>query len=462
MRYLENDRVKVGIDLRVGGAVTFLTDRDNGGENMINSFDWGRQIQLSFYSGPKPYIGPNGEQPVPHWAALGWNPIQSGDAGGNGSKVTHFAHEGHNAMRVRCLPMQWPLTSGVAGDCEFDCLYTLEGNVLTLRATIFVNRPDTTQYEACLQEMPALYTNGAWYKYVAYIGDKPFQNEPITVLVDRQDGRGWPCREFAATERWSALLDDHGKGIGVYQPDALTMRGGFHGGDACKGHGSATSNQTGYIGPTARQILDHNITWGYETAFVLGTVEEIREYARRRESRRGAPAWTFTDSRHGWFYGGGARDTGWPIRGGLEITHPAGGKLIGPETFLPVTADSILEIEAAFDAAAAPGAPDAAPDAPHDDATVTVVVQPFGPSDMTDWLAWSTAEHSMEAERLARANTFPTAPAHNIPLTVRRDGTSRVHRVGLGEVAKDYTAVKQLSLTFNTPGAARVKRIELK
>ena len=27
---------------------------------MINSHDWGRQIQLSYYSGPAPYVGPNG------------------------------------------------------------------------------------------------------------------------------------------------------------------------------------------------------------------------------------------------------------------------------------------------------------------------------------------------------------------------------------------------------------------
>ncbi|MDR2680871.1 MAG: hypothetical protein LBC47_08705, partial [Tannerella sp.] len=78
MRYLENDRIKLGIDLSIGGAVTYLSDRDNGGKNMINSADWGRQIQMSFYSGPWPYIGPNGEKPTDNWAGLGWNPIQSG------------------------------------------------------------------------------------------------------------------------------------------------------------------------------------------------------------------------------------------------------------------------------------------------------------------------------------------------------------------------------------------------
>jgi hypothetical protein len=122
MEYIENDRIRLGINLSIGGAVTYLSDKLNGGQNMINSFDWGRQIQMSYYSGPWPYIGPNGEQPAENWATLGWNPIQSGDAGGNQSKVTAFERRGDNALFVRCIPMQWPHTKGVAGDCEFECL----------------------------------------------------------------------------------------------------------------------------------------------------------------------------------------------------------------------------------------------------------------------------------------------------------------------------------------------------
>ncbi|MBP5621744.1 MAG: hypothetical protein J6X44_06995, partial [Thermoguttaceae bacterium] len=90
MRYIENNRVKLGLDLSLGGAVTYLEDKLNHSGNMINSFDWGRQIQLSYYSGPTPYVGPNGEQPSPSWAGLGWNPIQSGDCGGFRSQVLDF------------------------------------------------------------------------------------------------------------------------------------------------------------------------------------------------------------------------------------------------------------------------------------------------------------------------------------------------------------------------------------
>ena len=42
LRFLENDRVKLGLDLSLGGAVTYLEDKANKSGNMINSFDWGR------------------------------------------------------------------------------------------------------------------------------------------------------------------------------------------------------------------------------------------------------------------------------------------------------------------------------------------------------------------------------------------------------------------------------------
>ncbi|MBQ3821418.1 MAG: hypothetical protein II807_00020, partial [Thermoguttaceae bacterium] len=105
MRYLENGRVKLGLDLSLGGAVTYLEDKANKSGNMINSYDWGRQIQLSYYSGPSPYIGPNGEKPLERWAGLGWNPIQAGDCGGHRSYVLEFKRVSDTEAFLRARPM---------------------------------------------------------------------------------------------------------------------------------------------------------------------------------------------------------------------------------------------------------------------------------------------------------------------------------------------------------------------
>lgn len=215
MRYLENGRIKIGINLDLGGAVTYLSDMANGGKNMINSYDWGRQIQQSYYSGPWPYVGPNGERPSDEWAGLGWNPIQSGDAGGHRSSVLSFDKIDKNSMLVRSIPMQWPHKTGVAGECVFETLYTLDSNVVRMKATITNARSDKAQYPACPQEMPAVYTNGSWYKLVTYLGDKPFQGKSVTTLVDKNNLRGWPWIHFYTPENWVALVDKNGLGDGL-------------------------------------------------------------------------------------------------------------------------------------------------------------------------------------------------------------------------------------------------------
>ena len=85
MSWLENADLKLGIDLERGGAITFLATQPNG-TNVINNFDLGRQVQLSFFSGPVPFEA-DGQKPSAHWQHIGWNPIQSGDDFNNRSRV---------------------------------------------------------------------------------------------------------------------------------------------------------------------------------------------------------------------------------------------------------------------------------------------------------------------------------------------------------------------------------------
>jgi hypothetical protein len=448
MCYLENDRVRVGIDLSIGGAVTYLSDKKNGGENMINSADWGRQIQLSYYSGPIPFIGPNGEKPTERWAGLGWNPIQSGDVGGNRSKAIAFSYPEKHSMLVRCIPMQWP-HSGVPGDCEFQCLYTLKDNVLQLKATITNHRTDKTQYDARQQEMPALYTNGAWYKLVSYLGGNPFENEPVTVIVDKNDGKGWPWVNFCTPEHWSALIDEHGMGIGVYQPDAVRVTAGFHGGDANKGHGGAKSGQTGYIAPLTRQILDHNIAWTYETFFILGTIDEVRNFAKQAERGKDSPVWEFHETRNGWFYEGGAKDFGLPTTDSLDITFPENGKLTGPDTYWKAGEKQILEIEGAFTTEE------------QKEMALIAEIQPYAPADFTDWLGWSEGVHDVAKEKAQKAEKYPSVPSLKVEIPVLGDGTERVYRVNLSTVSGYKGAIKNLSFRFTKSGKAKIKQIRI-
>lgn len=448
MRYLENDRIKLGIDLNLGGAVTFLSDQANGGQNMVNSFDWGRQIQMSFYSGPWPYIGPNGEQPRPEWAGLGWNPIQSGDAGGNRAKVIAFETRGDNAFFVRSIPMQWPHETGVPGDCEFECLYTLEGNVITMEATIVNKRTDTTQYTAITQEMPAVYTNGPWYQVVTYLGDKPFSGEPTTTVIDKGVNRGWPWVHFYTPENWVALLDKNGYGIGVYQPEVMVFNAGFHPHADEMGAGGEKDNPTGHIAPIGRQILDHNIRWSYTTSLVLGTLDDIRGYAKANWDAASQPEWRFENSRHHWHYEGTARDSGFPILGGLDMQFGPGASLVGPVTFWEASNAPFLEISGAFAS-------------PSGELEITVDIQPVSPSDFTDWLNWTEGEHDVQAERQQKAAEFPTRPALSVRQSIPADGEHRTYRIRLADADAYSGAMKNLKISFASAGTAKITEIGL-
>jgi hypothetical protein len=91
MTFLDNGEVRIGMDLSLGGAVTFVSSREHPG-NIINRADLGRQIQMSHYSGPKPFELP-GKKPHPNWVGIGWNPIQSGDCYLNPSKVLEHRND---------------------------------------------------------------------------------------------------------------------------------------------------------------------------------------------------------------------------------------------------------------------------------------------------------------------------------------------------------------------------------
>ena len=52
--FIENEYICIGANLSLGGALTYLAEK--GKKNLINSYDWGRQVQMSFYNHPIPYI----------------------------------------------------------------------------------------------------------------------------------------------------------------------------------------------------------------------------------------------------------------------------------------------------------------------------------------------------------------------------------------------------------------------
>jgi hypothetical protein len=336
MSWLENDQIKVGVDLKMGGSITSLTGKPDGRE-LINNYDHGRQVQMSFYSGPVPFI-PNGVQPHPSWRALGWNPVQSGDWAGHPSRIVEHRNSG-GEIYTRLVPMQWPL-EGVEGECEFESWIRLEAHSVHVRCKLTNNRADRVFYPARHQELPAVYTSGEFRKVMTYSGDRPFSGAPLSEWVDP----GPPWKTFCASERWAALVDSKNWGLGVWQPATTYWKQGEVPGEASKR--STLDNATGYLAPVGLEHLDHNISYEYECRLIPGPVQEIRSLVSGWERGRELPQYRFEKGRMGWTLRGGV-DGGTPLPGIWRVQAQATTVFLeGPATFWRSEAAGTLKVSA--------------------------------------------------------------------------------------------------------------------
>jgi len=350
MSYIDNGIMRLGIDLDLGGAITYLADSKEK-INIVNNFDWGRQIQMSFYSGPIPYT-PNEKQPHSNWVGLGWNPIQSGDHFNNRSKIIDY-HKDVNRLYVKCIPMHWPLNNEPA-HCTFESWIKLKDNTAQIRCRINNHRRDKTQYQARDVEQPAIYTNGPYHRLITYTGNRPFTFDDLT-----QIDHTWPADDvrkksllvwenWIATENWTALVRDDNWGLGVWSPGIFDYTGGFSGNAKARGRGGSKNPQTGYMSPLGIEILDHNIQYEYSYVLILGTVDEIRQYVYDNEKSQLLPDYQFNDDRQHWYYKN-CNDAGWPINGNLLIPLEKNDpQLISPLMFFQAKDMPKLYIRAAY------------------------------------------------------------------------------------------------------------------
>jgi|SaaInlStandDraft_1057018.scaffolds.fasta_scaffold37654_3 hypothetical protein len=339
MSYLENDHIKVGVDLNHGGAIVFLSHAD--GLNMINNYDLGRQVQLSFFSGPVPF-SVEGQEPAEHWKHIGWNPIQTGDDFKNPSQILVHNNDG-KIIYVRCRPMQWALNN-VPGDCTFESWLELEGCVVKARARINNARDDHKQYRARLQELPAVYANAAFHRVGSYTGARPFKGEPVSESEIPKPTGKHPWSFWYGTESWSALLNDQDYGLGLITPGKIYYTGGFAGEI---GENDTFGNSTSYLAGQSLDILDHNINFEFSYELMAGSIDEIRSRAIKYQPKY-LPKWTFTQDRQGWHFIN-AKDKGWPIANHLDVMLEMNDpQLISPLAFWNSEDAPFLIMEAAF------------------------------------------------------------------------------------------------------------------
>jgi len=279
---LDNGGVHVGIHCGAyGGAITYLS-KSGETRNLINLQDKGREVQQSYYAGKALDRREEGQSKA--WSPWPWNPIQVGDAYGNCSRVVD-SRRTEKELYVKTIPLLWDMKNEF-GECYFETWITLEGNSVHVRNRLTSHRTDD-KWPAVPshQELPAVYTIGDLSNLYTYVGDAPFTKGPLTRIVNNGPpwehwGPGAKKPELAKPhEKWAANVDENSWGVGVYNGKTEMFVGGFHD----KPGGDAHRNSTGYISPLHTETLDKDTVYDYEYDLIVGTLEEIRAFAYKRE-----------------------------------------------------------------------------------------------------------------------------------------------------------------------------------
>ncbi len=345
---LDNGVLKVGVDTNYGGAITYLS-LSGTTSNLINSYDLGRQVQQSYYSGPTNFV-PAGAIQHPSWSPWPWNPIQVGDVYGKRAAVL-VATNTNSVIYVKTIPMQWAL-SNYPGDCVFEWWLRLEGSAVRAHCKLTNQRLDPTQYGARDQELPAVYGVGTLNHIFTYDGTAPFTSGALSEVTTN----GPPWDNWRATENWSAMVNSNSFGIGIHHPECVRNIGGYAS-SGSPGTGGPSSYNTGYIAPTQIEVLDSNIVYEFDFNLIVGTLTNIRAwvYTNSLDHR---PDYHFTSNRQHWAaqnFGDAGIPNGF-LRENVNGTDP---QLFGPYCAFAASACPKIYFAARYNMTSPPGSPSA-------------------------------------------------------------------------------------------------------
>jgi hypothetical protein len=303
--YIDNGTVRVGIDLKHGGTICFLSAGSKSeSDNLVNVHDLGRYIQQSYYAGKA--VDRRSEGQHKNFSPWRWNPIQAGGIGSvddpphpnSSAEIVEFKRD-ENFMYIKCVPRLWDMP-GEAAECVFEQWMWLEDNGVRVKNKVTIHRRDDNWEEgvATAQELPAVYPIARLRSCYAYTGDAPWTGDALQLMPEHPEGyqkelpptdpKGFPWFGFKPKEPWAACVDpETGAGFGVYSPTATAnwLCGFVDHLEKDENRTDSTANSTSYIAPLARLTLNKNSTHEYEYYLFTGSLQEIRDAVYRKAGK---------------------------------------------------------------------------------------------------------------------------------------------------------------------------------
>lgn len=255
--FLDNGKVRIGVDTNAGAAIGFFAESKNG-RNLLNHYDKGRFLQQSWYGrrdgslwNKKPWV---------------WNPVQGGSWRGAPAALLSVESTGAS-LHARLQPRHWAAGTLLTNVVMEESIQ-LSNRVAHIRFRMRYHGDE--QHPPTSQEMPAVFIDAALANFVYYKGDRPWMGGDLTRCVPT-----WPNQHDALDEGWAAYVDDRGHGIGAFSPGMKRMTFYRHPGPT----GPAGSGCS-YFAPVTRLSIGPGFDHGYSVYLTIGTVVEIRDRFR--------------------------------------------------------------------------------------------------------------------------------------------------------------------------------------
>ncbi len=267
---MESDQVRIGIDLNWGGAIREIWFN---GQNLVNNYDGGRLIGVSFYDSDLP--------PQSNFPDTGWNPTPS-DRYNHVNQPLEVSTSGNEAY-VRSRYFQWfPDDKGggpnqpVATDIIVETWITFFGDARTIHLTYQVTNESEDTHGVAGQEFPFAYIRTPFNRFVTYNGSRPWTNDTaliskIPVVTITSDFTG-PENWIGAPENWAGMVNSDDMGIVLWAPQAY----GIFTYSTIKNPGPP-ENSTNYLAPRAFLQIGPRFSLETQAFLFLGKWQEARE-----------------------------------------------------------------------------------------------------------------------------------------------------------------------------------------
>jgi len=275
MLYLEtvvgNETSRVGLESLWGGTVVEV--RWNG-TNFVNRYDTGREVQAALYDGNDTYGNYWDDPPV-----YGWDPVQGGDKYVHGSPLLDQAFP-DDSIYIKTQPYEWsPDGKGggpgqpVLTDTYFEqTVSAVPNHPRAFKLHYRISHFGAHEHAYTGQELPAIYVNLGFDRFVYYTGNSPWTNGTVSFATPPPDHPAGSL--FYTPEQWAGLVDDRDVGLTVYVPGHYPYFGGLV---SFAGSPGPTGFGTIYFTPAAQFAVGPNGVLESDIYLIAGDYKAARQ-----------------------------------------------------------------------------------------------------------------------------------------------------------------------------------------